>query len=222
MTERLRPAVGFVPFLSVSLLAVSATQAQEIRPVLTCDGPISRQASHASLSKAFGARNVSVKKLSLGEGETESGSVLFASDPTRRIEILWSDRAKRVRPRMVIFSRGGDAASPLARYRWQIAARPDAATLRLRQPLTQVETINGKPFELAGFDWDYSGTVSDWRGGTLAAPPGGCRILVRFEAAKDAPGVAQDAVSGDRDFSSDDPKMRAVAPVIYEMGFIWE
>ena len=78
----------------------------------------------------------------------------------------------------------------------------------------QVEAINGKPFELAGFDWDYSGTVSDWRGGTLDAPPGGCRMLVRFAAAKTAPGAAQDAVSGDQAFSSDDPKMRAVSPAI--------
>ncbi|HEV7256928.1 MAG TPA: hypothetical protein VGN82_04030 [Bosea sp. (in: a-proteobacteria)] len=220
--QRLRPTIGFVPFFSVALLAATVAQAQEIGPVLTCDGPISRQASHASLSKAFGARNISIRKLSIGEGETEVGSVLFASDRTRRIEVLWNDRAKRMRPRMVTFGRAIDATALSKGYHWRIAARAQAGTLSLGQPLTQVEAVNGKPFELAGFDWDYSGTVSDWRGGALAKPPGGCRILVRFEAAKDAPGAAQDAVSGDREFSSDDPKMRAVAPVIYEMGFVWE
>lgn len=199
-----------------------AASAQEVGPVLTCDGPMSREASHASLAKAFGARNISVKILSIGEGETERGSVLFAADPTRRIEILWSDRGKRRRPRMVIFGRGlGSSAAPTGHH-WQIAAHALAKPLRLGQPLMQVEAVNGRPFELAGFDWDYSGTVTDWRGGSLAKPPGGCRVLVRFEAARQAPGAAQDAVSGDREFSSDDPRMRAVAPVIYEMGFVWE
>lgn len=199
-----------------------AASAEEMGPVLTCDGPISRQASHASLAKAFGARNISVKILSIGEGETERGSVLFAADPTRRIEILWSDRAKRRRPRMVTFGRDMDSASAPKGHHWQIAAHAQAQPLRLHQPLMQVEAVNGRPFELAGFDWDYSGTVTDWRGGSLAKPPGGCRVLVRFEATRQAPGAVQDSVSGDREFSSDDPKMRAVAPVIYEMGFIWE
>ena len=219
--ELLRPVLGLgSAFLAV--LGTCVAHAQEIGPILTCEGPISRHASHASLSKAFGARNVSVRRLSIGEGETELGSVLFASDPTRRIEVLWSDRPKLIRPRMVILGQTTDTSAAPSGYRWQIAARRQAAPLSLRQPLTQVETINGRPFELAGFDWDYSGTVSDWRGGTLAAPPGGCRILVRFEAAKTAPGAAQDAVSGDQGFSSDHPKMRAVAPLIYELGFIWE
>ena len=148
--------------------------------------------------------------------------MLFASDPKRRIEILWNDRAKRSRPRMVILGRNVEAAATPEGYHWQIAARAQAGPLSLRQGLTQVEAINGRPFELAGFEWDYSGTVLDWKGGTLAAPPGGCRVLVRFTPAKDAPGAAQDAVSGDQGFSSDDPKMRAVAPLVYELGFIWE
>jgi hypothetical protein len=219
--KRVRAVLGpGSAFLAV--FGTCAAHAQEIGPILTCEGPISRHATHASLSKTFGVRNVSVRQLSIGEGETELGSVLFASDPTRRIEILWTDRAKRSRPRMVILGRTTDTSAAPSGYRWQIAARQQAAPLSLRQPLTQVETINGRPFELAGFDWDYAGTVSDWRGGTLAAPPGGCRILVRFEAANTAPAAAQDMVSGDQGFSSDDPKMRAVAPLIYELGFIWE
>lgn len=197
-------------------------QAQEVDPVLTCEGPISRQASHASLAKEFGARNVSVATLSLGEGETERGTVLFAADPARRIAILWSDSRKRSRPRMVIFGRSPAGAEDPAAYRWRIAARPQAKPLHLRQPLGEVEAINGRPFELTGFGWDYSGTVTDWRGGALDAPPGGCRILLRFEAGKEASGLAQDAVSGDQGFNSDDPKMRAVSPVVYEMSFIWD
>ena len=215
-----RIAILFLASVLVPLPAFAQTQ--EIGPVLTCDGPISGKASHASLAKAFGARNVSSRKLSIGEGETEQGTVLFASDPARRIEILWTDRAKRSNPRMAIFGRTSDASAAPPAYRWRIAARSEAKPLSLRQSLTQVEAINGRAFELAGFDWDYSGTVSDWRGGTLDAPPGGCRMLVRFAAAKTAPGAAQDAVSGDQAFSSDDPKMRAVSPAIYELGFTWE
>jgi len=220
--NRLRGSAGFALLLAVALTPASVSLAQEIGPVLTCDGPLSSQASHASLAKAFGARNISVKKLSIGEGETEAGSVLFASDPRRRIEILWKDRAKRSRPRMVTLGRYPGAADTLQDFHWRIAAGAQSTPLGLRQGLSQVEAVNGRSFELAGFEWDYSGTVLDWKGGALAAPSEGCRILVRFAAAKDAPGAAQDAVSGDQGFSSDDPKMRAVAPIIYEMGFIWE
>ena len=170
----LRPVLA-VAAAGLAFPGGSAPHAQEIAPVLTCEGPISRHATHTSLSKTFGARNVSFKELQLGEGETEMGSVLFGSDPKRRIEILWNDRAKRSRPRMVVLGRYPGATDTLKDYHWRIAASATSVPLGLRQGLSQVEAVNGRSFELAGFEWDYSGTVLDWKGGALAAPPGGCR-----------------------------------------------
>lgn len=40
--------------------------------------------------------------------------------------------------------------------------------MRRRSPKS---SINGKPFVLAGVDWDYGGTVYDWKNGALAACP---------------------------------------------------
>jgi len=50
--------------------------------------------------------------------------------------------------------------------------------------LAEMERINGRPFGLAGFAWDYGGRVTAWRGGALSRPlPGSCRIGIDFYAA---------------------------------------
>ncbi|WP_439495847.1 hypothetical protein [Bosea sp. (in: a-proteobacteria)] len=200
---------------------VSVAPAQDVPQVLGCEGPFRRDASQASLAKAFGARNLSTRSIALGEGETETGTVLFATDPTRRIEILWTDRKKRSRPRHVTFRT--DPLKPAARdaYRWRIAVPGGAASLRLGQPLVEVEAANGRPFELTGFDWDYSGTVTEWRGGVLETPPGGCRILVRLDPEVET-GAERQALVGDQVFGSDLPAMRTVRPRIYEMRLDWD
>ena len=42
-----------------------------------------------------------------------------------------------------------------------------------------VEKANGGPFAVSGFEWDYGGFVTDWKGGKLKEA-GGCATTVRF------------------------------------------
>jgi hypothetical protein len=86
--------------------------------------------------------------IELGEGETERGTVLFPDDPTRRLEIVWKDPERKRRPKPIQISSGKSL--------WQTIRGISLGT-------TLQEQRNGRGFLLAGFAWDYSGTLQDWR-----------------------------------------------------------
>jgi hypothetical protein len=67
------------------------------RDALGCEGPFAKDASHAKLVAAFGAKNVTFKDVDAVEGSKEKATVLFDDDPTKRIVVFWHDE-KRARP----------------------------------------------------------------------------------------------------------------------------
>jgi hypothetical protein len=88
--------------------------------------------------------------------------------------------------------------------------------------LRELERLNGKPFQLAGFGWDYSGTVTDWNGGGLERVLNSCsRVLLRLEPRYSPTGPTaeqqklEEEVGGDRDFPSGNPAMQQLNPVVY-------
>ncbi|MFG1373948.1 hypothetical protein V5F32_17360 [Xanthobacter oligotrophicus] len=172
-------------------------------PAFDCAGPFAGDASEAVLAARFGAGNVVFRTVPGPEGTTFKATVLFPRDPARRVEIAWKDEKRRRRPEHV---------SVAAASRWMTAEG-----LGVGSGLAAVEAANGRPFTMAGFGWDYGGTVTDWNGGRLARS--GCRLLLRLEP---TPGAPADDVDGDRDFRSDAPAMRAAKPVIYEMMLMFE
>jgi hypothetical protein len=182
------------------LLASPAhTAPRETPRILGCTGPFTHQATHASLVKAFGAPNVVVAKVGIGEGETVTASVIFPRDKARRVEVLWIDEKRRRKPSEIRVITGS---------RWQTAQG-----VAVGASLAEVETINGKPFRLYGFGWDYGGTSLNWQDGLLATQPGGCLLQLRFDqtAATDAD------IVGERGFSSDDQGMRSAQPRVWEI-----
>jgi hypothetical protein len=70
---------------------------------------------------------------------------------------------------------------------------------------------------MTGFDWDLGGRVSNWQGGALAKIPGGCELRFGFNPWADAPDAARDKVSGEKEFLSSDPNMRASKPTVSEI-----
>ena len=64
--------------------------------------------------------------------------------------------------------------------------------------IEEVEKINGKPFKIAGFEWDYGGYVSNWTGGSLGSAflaPG--QLAVRLAPPELAEGVQRADGAGD-------------------------
>jgi hypothetical protein len=195
--------------VALALAWVSAAGAQQ-PDLLACRGPLARDGSEAALAKAFGAADVTRAAIDVGEGMTEPGTILFAKDPKRRIDILWHDSARRSRPSTIRVAPGAI---------WRIAVPDAEPPIRQGVSLAQVEAANGRPFEILGFGWDRGGHAGDWKGGRLAKPDGGCELTLRFEP---EPGfLAMDAISGDRPFSSADARIRAVKPVVVEVRLRW-
>ena len=61
------------------------------------------------------------------------------------------------------------------------------------------------------------GVITDWQGGALAKMPGGCELRFGFNPWADAPDEARDKVSGEKEFLSSDPNMRASKPTVSEI-----
>ncbi len=132
----------------------SAQSSYQIVPRIRV-GAITPQMSEAALKRIYGRTNVRSTKVSLGEGEYETGTVIFPNDPRKTIEILWKDVRRKRFPKLIQLT--GE------RSIWRTQ---DGISLGTR--LKELERINGKPFVLTGFSWDYEGTVISWEGGKLA------------------------------------------------------
>jgi len=192
------------PILSAGLLAVvgSTAWAERATParVLKCEGPFGRNASHADLVKTFGSSNVVYRDVEGPEAQPVKASVVYPNDPKAKLEVIWSDEKARRGPQVWVKDQSTWAT---------------ANGIRIGTPLAEVEKLNGKPFKLTGFDWDYGGHAIDWLGGTLAQPQaGGCIFAIGFVHPEDAPDDNLTKVSGDNEFLSDNPDMRAVEPYV--------
>jgi hypothetical protein len=161
------------------------------------------------LVRIYGAPNVIDQDVDTGEGETELGTVVFPKDSERSIEILWQDPEKKTLP--------ASAQIEGAKSLWKTVHN-----ISLGTSLRDLERLNGRPFKLAGFGWDYSGTVTSWENGALAAELDGGhgRVILRLDSS--TPQAADKDVAqvvGDRDFSSHHPVMQKLNPTAYQI--IW-
>jgi hypothetical protein len=179
-------------------------------------GAITVTTTESDLQRIYGSQNVNNGEVYLGEGVVESGTVVFPNDPMKRIEVLWVDAEKRV-PKSVYVGgihNAGHADKTLWRTTYGIT---------LGSTLLELERINRKPFQLAGFDFDYSGTVLSWNRGVLEGvfgSDGRKTVFLRLIYSDPAPPEHR-AVQGDRSFSSGHPAMQKINPHVYQMIFIF-
>jgi hypothetical protein len=159
--------------------------------------------SEADLKQQLGPTAVRSTRIELGEGETTPGAVLFPDDSLRRAEIIWHDTVSRSRPARLIL-RG-------SRSEWKVGQG-----ISLGTSLRELERLNGRPFTLAGFGWDYAGVITEWGGGTLDSALGGVKLYVdpgpaQYESA------AYSQVLGDRDYSSSLAPMQQLNPRVAQI-----
>jgi hypothetical protein len=118
-------------------------------------GPVTAGTSEAALRKQLGPQIVRTAAIEFGEGETESGTILYPDDPEKKLEILWKDEKTRARPRHVLIR--------AERTRWHT---PQGITLGT--PLAEIEKLNGRPVYLfTGWETDCGGQIIDAGGGKL-------------------------------------------------------
>lgn len=148
--------------------------------------------SFDDLRTRFGAENVVVARIELGEGETAPGVVLFPNDPRKHAEITWYDTTMRRFPSML-------------RVRGEHSAWVARGGITLGTSLADLERVNHHALFVFGFGFDGAGTIPDWGGGRLADSVGSActlRAAVAPHARTAAERRAETSFGGDTLFSS--------------------
>jgi hypothetical protein len=159
-------------------------------------------ATLASLQQRFGAANVVNQKVPGAEGEAYDGTVLYPNDPTRRLEIAWRDPVQHE----------GVASATVSGTEGVRSQWTGPHGMKLGEAMTEVQSANGRAFAASGFDWDYGGMVTDWRGGALASADN-CSVQVGFQ-----PGAETQQAEGEASFASDSPAMTSRKPYVSFFG----
>ncbi|MCB1500916.1 MAG: hypothetical protein KDK07_14180 [Bauldia sp.] len=192
--------------VAVVLIAggLSPAAGQSSEPThLECAGPFGADSSEALLRQVFGDDHIRDETIDGPEGTTLDATLVFPDDPERRLIVLWWDEAARTRPAAIIIREDSNWMGP--------------GGVHLGAALTDVEAINGAPFALLGFGWDYGGAAS-FPEGALAEIPGGCVLSLSFDLdwTRDF-GPEFDAIMGDQQIPSSDSVMRSADPRVSEI-----
>ncbi len=160
-------------------------------------GPILRTSSEVQLVTIFGKESVKHIDVSVGEGETVPGTVIFQGT-SNEVTIEWKNDRKNP-ARITISQKGTD---------WRTEEGITVGT-----SIEEVERINGAPFSITGFEWDYPGRSVAWRGGKLPQ-----QLQIDFGPTNTVPQEDYLKVIGNADFSSSNEvfsRMKLVVDAIY-------
>lgn len=160
-------------------------------------GAITADTSRADLITLYGTGNLSDTDYPIGEGETVPGTIVFPGS-SREATVIWAPQFKDEKVDRVV----------ITGQEWLL---PEG--IRRGDNLAAVEKINGAPFMIYGFGWDYGG-VGYFKGGRLDR-----KVQVWFRPFLEE-GPAYEAVLGDSLFHSGNAAMRAVDPRIEKVAVV--
>jgi hypothetical protein len=161
-------------------------------------GAIVKTTPPEDLAKIYGADKVHYGTIVAAEGEEHPGAKIMPGTDDA-IEVIFSDDKKRIENITIVGKRWASKEG-----------------IRIGTPLAALEKINGGPFQLYGFGWDYGGTLLDGPKGRL---PRYLTIVVtptRNQSSKE-----YRRVIGEKKISSRDPALRdlGVAVSSISIGF---
>ncbi|MHA6298454.1 hypothetical protein [Devosia sp. CAU 1758] len=176
-------------FLLPSVLLAAPVLAEEV----ACEGAFGIDSSEARLIEIYGAENVRTGIVPGPEGTEMLATLVYPDDLKREIMFVWWDEEGRKDPSYI-----------------ELSAKMTApGGLRAGFTVPQVEELNGEPFTLNGFGWDYGGAAG-FQSGNLADIPGGCHISVSFSPRLYPSGIDTDPIMGDVEVSSSNPLLEDV------------
>jgi len=174
-------------------------------------GSINVHTTREDLVRKYGAANVVDRDEVDSSGFTVHVTVLFPRDSRRCLEISWRDE-KETAPAFITITG--------APKRWHAVHN-----ISTGMSLKELEQLNGGPFQLAGFGWDYEGTIESWASGSLAGDldTGHGRVLIRLcpPLRKDVSQKEFDEVTGSGSFPSSHPIIQKLNPRIFEMTWLF-
>lgn len=176
-------------FIPALLLATSAL-GDEIK----CEGVFGPDSTLELIETTFGKENVVTGETDGPEGSTIIATTIFPGDTERQMIVGWWDEENHANLSYV-----------------EIPDKDSVAGLHDGLTVKEVEALNGEPFTLSGFWWDYGG-YAGFQSGKLSDIPGGCVVSVSFQPTVYAPdGVNTEAIAGDREIPSSEPLLETLA-----------
>ncbi|MES2595681.1 MAG: hypothetical protein V4662_10120 [Verrucomicrobiota bacterium] len=146
-------------------------------------GPIEKGMTLFGLKTMFGGGKVKAVKIPGAEGEEIDGVRLFGGTE-REIEILFNPEGDEKEIWDVrIIGKGWKFANGLTKS----------------MSIAELEKVNGKPYQVNGFGWDYGGWAN-FEGGKLEG-----KVSIRFSPEGDV----DDSLNGDKQIPSTNKKLRA-------------
>jgi len=115
-------------------------------------GIVTKDDTHASLVQKLSPGEVIKENLHIGEGQTVEGTILYPNT-NKELRIYWQNEDFEHMRQIIISKPGGE---------WRTENG-----IHMGQSIAEVTAINGTPFELTGFQWDFAGTSLNWQGGKL-------------------------------------------------------
>jgi hypothetical protein len=186
-------------------------------------GPITAETTPAQLNSFFAVSQMKDKMVSSGgDAEPELATVINGDNPETALTVFWRGSrgkgphpAATAHPDSINLCYGND--KPPKACIWHLANHVSFGTT-----LRDLERLNGKPYQLAGFEWDYSGMVTNWNGGKLQNAWNSCgQVLLRLQPNYGVRGPnpqqqkLYQQVMGDGNFPSSNPAMQQLNPVVY-------
>jgi hypothetical protein len=176
---------------------------------MNCGAPLAWDATEETLKAAYGADNVVHKDVGGPEGSELFASVVNEKTPEKAFIVVWADDAKRAKPQTIMVNAIWDDETS------KIIGAPGYATdegIKAGMPIEEVEKINGKPFKLSGFGWDYGGAPQGFEGGKLQqAEDTKCWMSMTFTTTAEQ---LPDSVLGDTEIMSNAKDVLAAKPVV--------
>jgi hypothetical protein len=177
------------------------TTAPGVAEEIGCEGVFNQNATLADFEAAFGKENVVTGEVPGPEGTTMVATTVYPNDPERTMQLRWWDE-ENVKYFAGLTLAKGDTGP---------------GGVKLGMPIEEVQAINGEPFTLFGFFWDYGGSAG-FDAGKLADLPGGCFLNLHFYPTLDPlPEDISSAISGDIELRSDMPEVLAARVVVDEI-----
>ena len=172
-------------------------------------GPITAATTRADLDTLFGTDNVHDGSFDSSE-VPEAATVVFGNDTSAALAVTWDkERASTIH---ICF---GTQSGPC---RWRTASG-----IRIGLPLMELQKLNGKPFQLAGYGFDGQGEITSWRHGMLKEAPAACgHLVVRLTPAAEVVGRPMSKresnslkqAQGDKPYSSGNPLILDLNPFV--------
>lgn len=193
---------AFSPSLPFALVLMLGTAAPALAAEYDCEGLFNPATTLADLEAHFGKENVVTGEVPGPEGTTVIATTIYPGDEEGQIEVHWFDEEK----------------SEFLGAVYLAAADSGPGGVRIGMGIEEIAAINGAPFDLLGFGWDYGGGA--WfETGALSEVPGGCSVNIRFGITNET--ALNDAemseISGDTMLRSDDATVIKAQPVAWRV-----